>query len=192
MASYKPGDSYTRYFTTCDPATGAAKDADATPTVTVFHSGTGSGAFALVATKVGTGVYSVAGAIPGTFVSGDVVNLVVNATVGGIAGKAPLDSFVIDGKRVSDLAFPTNFAALQITSEGLAGLNTAQSGIAVRALDSVADSALTIGDCLIAAVSEGAGKESISGTTYQKKTPSTGTVIRTFTLDDAAAPTSRS
>lgn len=71
-------------------------------------------------------------------------------------------------------------------------INLSQAGLSPRALDSVADAALTVGDALVAAISGAAGKESVSGTSYAVKTPSTGTVIRTFVLDSATAPTSRS
>lgn len=71
-------------------------------------------------------------------------------------------------------------------------LNLAQAGLAPRDLGVVADAALTVGDCLVAAVSGAAGKEAVVGTAYTVKTPSTGTTIRAFTLDSATAPTSRS
>jgi hypothetical protein len=70
-------------------------------------------------------------------------------------------------------------------------LNLAQIGLAPRSLNTVADAALTVGDALMAAICEAAGKETTVGTTYTKKTPSTGTVIRSFTLDSPTAPTSR-
>lgn len=192
MASYKPGDTYARYFTTSDPATGAATDADSLPTVAAYHAGSGTGAFAPAVAKVATGLYSVTGTIPGTFAAGDVVNLVLAAVVGGVTGKMPLDSFVLDGRRVSDLAFPANFASMQVTAGGLVSLNLAQTGLAPRALDAVADAALTVGDALVCAVAGAAGKQSLAGTSYAVKSPSTGTTIRTFTLDSATTPTSRS
>jgi hypothetical protein len=71
-------------------------------------------------------------------------------------------------------------------------LNLAQTGLTPRALDSVADASLTVGDALVAAIAAAAGKESVAGTSYVIRTPSTGTVIRTFTLDSGTAPTSRS
>lgn len=61
-----------------------------------------------------------------------------------------------------------------------------------RALDTVADSSVTIQDAFWAAVCGAAGKEAVSGTTYLVKTPFTGTVIRTFTLDQNPGPNSRS
>lgn len=63
---------------------------------------------------------------------------------------------------------------------------------AARALDTVADTSLTLNDALHCAVAGAVGKETIVGTAYTIKTPSTGTVIRTFVLDSTTAPTSRS
>lgn len=74
---------------------------------------------------------------------------------------------------------------------GQVSVNLGQTGLSPRDLGAVADAALTVGDALVAAVSAAAGKESVSGTTYLVKTPSTGTVIRTFTLDSGTAPTQR-
>ena len=70
-------------------------------------------------------------------------------------------------------------------------ISLSQTGLSPRALDAVADGSLTVGDCLVAAVCGAAGKETVSGTSYVVKTPSTGTVIRTFTLDSATLPTAR-
>lgn len=70
-------------------------------------------------------------------------------------------------------------------------LNLAQTGLTPRALDAVADSALTVGDALVAAVCAAAGRETVVGTAYTVMSPSTGTVIRTFTLNSSTTPTSR-
>lgn len=61
---------------------------------------------------------------------------------------------------------------------------------APRAVDAVADNAMTLADALWCAVAKGAGQEVVSGTAYTIKTQA-GTVIRTFTLDSSSAPTSR-
>jgi hypothetical protein len=88
-------------------------------------------------------------------------------------------------------SFPTNFASLAITGGGLVSVNLAQTLSAARALDAVADTSLTLNDAAHAAIAGAAGKESCSGTAYLVKTPSTGTVIRSFQLDSATSPTSR-
>jgi hypothetical protein len=87
------------------------------------------------------------------------------------------------------LATPANLLATSAT--GAVNLNLTQSGLSPRALDAVADGSLTVGDALVCAVVGAAGKETVVGTAYTVKTPSTGTVIRTFTLDSASTPTSR-
>ena len=60
-----------------------------------------------------------------------------------------------------------------------------------RSLNSIADGSVTLNDALWCAVAVAAGKEQVSGTTYTVQTPSTGTTIRTFTLDSGTAPTQR-
>ena len=71
------------------------------------------------------------------------------------------------------------------------GVNLGQTLNAARALDTVADTALTLNDAFHCAVANAAGKESVSGTTYLIQTPSTGTILRTFTLDSGSSPTER-
>lgn len=63
---------------------------------------------------------------------------------------------------------------------------------AARALDSVADTSLTLNDALHCAVAGAVGQEAVVGTAYTVKTPSTATTLRTFTLDSSGSPTSRS
>lgn len=77
-----------------------------------------------------------------------------------------------------------------VTFEGV-DVNLAQTGYTPRALDTVADSALTTGDLLVAGYVGGVGDEAIVGTAYTKKTAATNTTVRTLTLDDADTPTSR-
>lgn len=50
---------------------------------------------------------------------------------------------------------------------------------------------MNVGHCLAAARAEAAGAESVVGTTYSKKNPD-GSAFRTFTLNSASDPTSRS
>lgn len=88
-------------------------------------------------------------------------------------------------------SFPPNFASLAISAGGLASINLAQVGLTPRALDAIADGALTVGDALVSAIAVAAGKETVVSTAYTVRTPYTGTVIRTFTLDSATDPTSR-
>lgn len=61
---------------------------------------------------------------------------------------------------------------------------------AVSMVDVSADATLTVGKALLGAWVQAAGDWSISGTTLTLKNPD-GTTFRTFTLDSATAPTSR-
>jgi hypothetical protein len=70
-------------------------------------------------------------------------------------------------------------------------VNLGQTLNAARALDAIADTSLTVNDALHCAISGTVGKESVTGLTYLVKTPSTGTTLRTFTLDSSSSPTSR-
>lgn len=85
------------------------------------------------------------------------------------------------------------FARIGANGAGLTGvgLNLGQTGLTVRDLGGVADSALTLSDGFVAAIAGAVGKASTSGTSYIVKTPFTGTIVRTFALD-VAAPNSTS
>jgi hypothetical protein len=80
---------------------------------------------------------------------------------------------------------------LQTDADGNALISLTQALGAARALDAIADTSLTLNDGLHCAVAAAAGKESVTGTTLTVQTPSTGTTLRTFTLDSGSAPTSR-
>lgn len=101
--SYKPADSYYKLFTTSSPSTGAAVNADSLPTATANHNGADDSSFTLTVTNVDTGRYKITGTIPSGYSSGDVVNIEVSATVSAIAGKAIVDTFVLDANRVGDI-----------------------------------------------------------------------------------------
>jgi hypothetical protein len=99
------------------------------------------------------------------------------ADVGSLGGKSSTAGVIIVGT--------------QVTFESNVSINLSQVGLTPRALDAVADAALTVGDALVAAVCGAAGKESVAGTSYTVRTPFTGTAIRVFVLDSGTAPTSR-
>jgi hypothetical protein len=100
---YKPSDAYYKEFTTANPTTGAAANADSLPTATANHNGTDDGSFTLTVTNLDTGRYKITGTVPSGYVKGDVVNVSVAATCSSVAGKAVVDTFSIDSKRVGDL-----------------------------------------------------------------------------------------
>ncbi len=101
---YRPGDSYHALFTTQRSDTGAAADADATPSATATCNGADDSGFTLTVTNLATGRYKVAGTIPSGYAAGDVVQISVTATVNSVSGVAVIDSFIVDDKRLADLA----------------------------------------------------------------------------------------
>lgn len=101
--TYKPGDTYIGEFTTQRADSGAATDADALPSALLAHNGSDDASVTLTVAAVDTGRYKLSGTIPGSYTAGDKVQIVASATVNGVAGKAVIDSFVLDGKRVADL-----------------------------------------------------------------------------------------
>lgn len=113
MPDYAAGDSYYGGFTTSDPATGAATDADSTPTATANTNGTDDAAFVLTCTKIDTGRYKITGTVPAGYNVGDVVWIYVTAVMGGVTGKAPADHF-----KVASLAADTAAALLAAVYEG--------------------------------------------------------------------------
>lgn len=103
MASYLPSDTYYHQFTTANPNTGAAQNADSLPTATANHNGVDDSSFVLTVTNVATGVYMITGTIPSGYAKGDVINIRVAATVAGTSGEGPIDTQVLDSLRVGDL-----------------------------------------------------------------------------------------
>jgi hypothetical protein len=164
----KPGQAYYQEFTTASPTTGAATNADSTPTATANRNGSDDGTFSLTVANLDAGRYSVTGTVPGGYAAGDIVVITAAATVGGVAGKAVIGQFEIDTKRVSD--------PLQLDlTEAVPTTNTAQ----------------TIGDALNAARAQGFGKWIFSGTTLTLYAPDNVTPVHTFQLNSTTAPTQR-
>jgi len=67
-------------------------------------------------------------------------------------------------------------------------VNLSETLNAARALDSIADTSLTLNDAFHCAIAGAAGQQSTSGTTYVVETPHTGTPLRTFTLTLVSPP----
>jgi hypothetical protein len=84
---YRPGDTFHVSFTT-QSLSGASADADATPTAVLRHNGTNDGAVSVSIAHNTTGDYTASAAIPGTYLAGDELELIVAATVGGVAARA--------------------------------------------------------------------------------------------------------
>jgi hypothetical protein len=96
MSSYQAGDSYYGEFCTQRFDTGAATDADSTPTATATKNGADDGTFSLTVTKITTGRYKITGTVPAGYSVGDVVQISVAATVNSVAGSGVVDQFTID------------------------------------------------------------------------------------------------
>ncbi len=103
MNIYKPSQAYYGLFITSDPDTGDALDADSLPTATAVKNGVDDGSFTLTVANIDTGRYKITGTIPAGYVAGNVVQIVVSATVVGVAGKAVVDRFGIDTKLASEV-----------------------------------------------------------------------------------------
>ncbi len=86
--SVRTGQSITTEFTTRAFATGAATNADSTPTGTLYLNGTANGATVTV-TNVATGLYKAAVTMP-TLAVGDVVAILIAATVSSISDNAKI------------------------------------------------------------------------------------------------------
>jgi hypothetical protein len=133
--------------------------------------------------------------------SGHGINIAANGTskhgifaTGGTAGTSD-GMLLVAGFGGVALAAATITGSLSGSVGSVTGavtLSLAQTLNAARALDAIADTSLTINDAMQCAIGVYAGKWSITGTSWVCKTPSSGTTIRTFTLDSGTAPTTRS
>jgi len=91
----------TAMFTTCDPNTGAALDADALPTGLLYVNGVADAAVVAVA-NMATGVYRAVVTLP-ALAAGDLVAIRITATVDAIDGEGIVWQDVADIMRTSDL-----------------------------------------------------------------------------------------
>lgn len=100
---YKPGDSYYGMFITQSMFTGAAKNADSTPTAALYRNGIIDGGVSLTVTNIDTGLYKITGMIPGGYSAGNVIHVSVTAIVDTVVGKGVIDRLILDSKRNADL-----------------------------------------------------------------------------------------
>ncbi|MCC6580072.1 MAG: hypothetical protein IT440_06485 [Phycisphaeraceae bacterium] len=131
---YRPGDTLTTQFTTQRGDTGAASDADELPTAAVSRNGVDDSGVTPTVTNLATGRYRVQATIPETYQPGDVVQIVVSATVAGVTGVAVVDSFVIDAKRLADLhdfdPASQSVVVSDLTTAAMGSLFTIDTGVA--------------------------------------------------------------
>lgn len=99
----KPSQAITCEFVTSRFDTGAATNADSTPTGTFVREGTDDGTVSVTVTNIDAGRYKAAFTIPSGALAGNTVELSVAATVNSVAGKGIVWREQIDTKIVSDL-----------------------------------------------------------------------------------------
>lgn len=159
---------------THDPATGSVSDADGTPVCKVFEDAIDSAILTpSVVKRTGeTGDYrvSIACTEGNGFEAGKSYNVVASATVGGVSAKVKLATF-----QIREDASPAGFLSALVP---------------IRNQDDV--TAPTLGDALLGAWCEAFGREFISGKSQVKRRPDSSAPVRTFTLNSATNPTSRS
>lgn len=202
--NYKPSDSFYAEFTTSNPSTGAALNADSLPVATAQQNGTDDGAFTLTVTNVDTGRYKITGTVPSGYAAGDTVVITVAATVSSVAAKAVVCSFLVDSRRVGEVYSTIGANGAALTAIGDTRLDYLDAAITSRSdydggavtLDlsqavATSNTANTVGDCLNAARAGAFGKEVKDGTAYTIYAPDGTTVVRSFTLDNSDNPTSR-
>ena len=172
----------------------------ASPTVTLSKNGGSFAAPSGTVSEIGNGWYKVAGNATDSNALGP---LLLHATA---TGADPTDTrydvVAFDPQAATNLGLTnldTNIGSRSTFAGGAVAsvtspvnLNLSQTLSTARALDTIADTSLTINDGLHCAIGGTAGKTSQAGTTYTRETPFTGTVLRTFTLDSATQPSQRS
>lgn len=94
MIQYKPGDSWSTMFTTSDN-TGAAVNADSTPTITVYRNGTTDNSnWSLSAvSNITTGIYRITGTVTTSASAGDLIEIKANATISSVNAVAIIERF---------------------------------------------------------------------------------------------------
>lgn len=91
----RPGDELVVDFTTRSPTTGAAANADSTPTGTLVRNGTDTAETVTVTNKA-TGIYKAAVTIPGGWEVGDVIQVRIAATVATVADNSTIFTSTLD------------------------------------------------------------------------------------------------
>jgi hypothetical protein len=189
------------------------------PTVAAIVAGMASAPVGSVANSVGQTGDSFArlGAPSGASIDADILSRLATSSYGAAPTTAAIAAAIAAGSvgsvtagvtvaTNSDKAGYSLATAPPTVAAIVAGMATAPVGsvaagvtisltqtlAAARALDAIADTALTLNDALHCAIAGAAGQQTITGTSYAIETPHTATVLRTFTLNSSTAPTSRS
>jgi hypothetical protein len=130
MSVVKPGDLVAIQFTTINPSTGAATDADSAPTGTLIRNGANT-AEAVTIANITTGVYSATVTVPSGYVAGDEIQIRVAATVNSVAGQGVVWQTTLDTTRVSEVAGAVGSGAVSTTIEILDSSNNPIDGVEV-------------------------------------------------------------
>lgn len=117
--SYLPSDAVTCEWTTQNPATGAALNADSLPVGTFARNGTDDGTVTVTVTNVDTGRYKAAFTIPSGGIAGDTCTLSIAATVSSVAGKAIVWQSVLDKKRIANIIGTDNLPLISTDAQDL-------------------------------------------------------------------------
>ncbi len=182
--SVRSAQSVTVSFTTQRFDTGAATNADSTPTGTLVVNGTDNGASVTV-TNVDAGRYKAAVTLP-TLAIGDIVELSIAATVNSVVGKA------IIWRDTKDVLLDSNGAVTNNDKTGYAltsSYDFAKGTVAVTESYNADGAAPTPVQALMV-IMQMLTETSIAGTTTTVKKLDGSTTALTLTLDSATLPTS--
>lgn len=100
--SYRPGDIFYQQFGVTN-VSGAAINADSTPTANLVKNGVYDLTPKVFVTNVDLGIYTLSGIIPSTYTKGYSVGVVASGLVGGALTKVPVSLGVLDTLFVGDL-----------------------------------------------------------------------------------------
>lgn len=100
----KPGDTLAQTFILRSPSTGGLANAGTPPTAVIRRAGVTDGTVTVTVSNNSTGDYRATCVIPESYADGDVVQIVVSATVEGVADKLALPSHVVGTKAGFSLA----------------------------------------------------------------------------------------
>ena len=89
------GSNFYGQFALSNPTTGVAQNADSPPTATATHNGVVDAGFVLTVVNAATGLYTVSGAIPVSYATGDWVSISASATVAGAHALEVMETFVV-------------------------------------------------------------------------------------------------
>jgi hypothetical protein len=98
VALFRPDDTYIKTFGITN-ATGAAVNADGTPAGSLLRNGAVDGTVTVAVAGVSgqAGIYAASCTIPSSYAAGDVVELLITATIGGVAVKDVVDRIRLVG-----------------------------------------------------------------------------------------------